>query len=266
MPAAKEAALKALAIDETVAYAHVALGFVLHYYEWDRPGAEREYRRALDLNPGDTDARCWYAQLLTQAGHTGAAIAEARHAIERDPLASNGRVQHSLALCMARRFEAAVAKAHTGIELDPTHIGLFWSLGWASVGLAKYNEAVESFRQATVVAPADPVSPGYLGWACGLSGRRQEALTILGDLERRRSQEYFSGWLMAHVSLGLGEHEQAIGWLQKAAEERDGLLMFLKVHPFFDSLRADPRFQTLLRRMNFPSASETGAIDASSTH
>ena len=90
--------------------------------------------------------------------------------------------------------------------------------------------------------------------ACRLAseGQRQEALTILGDLERRRSQEYFSGWLMAHVSLGLGEHEQAIGWLQKAVEERDGLLMFLKVYPFFDPLRSDPRFQALLRRMNVP--------------
>ena len=113
MPMAKEAALKGLAIDETVADAHLALAMVLQFYEWNWAGAEREYRLALDLNPGDANARRWYAVLLAQRGHKDPAIAGARHAVERDPLEVNLRHSLSLVLCMAGRFEAARSQRHT---------------------------------------------------------------------------------------------------------------------------------------------------------
>ena len=251
-PIAKEAALKALAVDERVADAHAALGMVLQFFEWNWAGAEREYRRALDLNSGDANARRWYAVLLAQQGHADAAIAEARHAVERDPLEVNLRHSLSVVLCMARRFEAAIAEAHAGIELDPSHHPLYWNLGFALAGLEKWDEAVEAFRQATIIAPGDPISEGYRGWAFGLAGQRQEALAILSDLEQRRTREYFSGWLIALVNLGLGKDDQAIAWLQKAADERDGLVTFVDRIFFVDPLRADPRFQALLRRMHFP--------------
>ena len=112
---------------------------------------------------------------------------------------------------------------------------------------------VAEFRRATTIAPdGDPLSRGYLSWALGLAGKRQEALAGRTELERRRGHEYFSGWLLAYVSVGLGEHGQAISWLEKAAEECDGLLPFVNEWFAFDPLRADPRFQALLRRMNFP--------------
>ncbi len=113
---------------------------------------------------------------------------------------------------------------------------------------------MEAFKQATIVSPGDPLSQGYRGWALGLAGQRQEARVIFGNLERRRTHEYFSGFMMAHVSLGLGDQEQAIFWLQKAAEERDALLPYCNVWFAFDPLRADPRFQALLQKMNFPAA------------
>ena len=260
MPLAKEAALKALAIDETVADAHCALAGVLSLYEWDWTGAEREYRRALDLNPGDTLARGFYAHLLGCMGRPDASVAEARHAIERDPLSVFNR--HVLAdrLWLARRFDAAIAEARAGIELAPTYHMFYCDLGIALVGLGRHDEAVEALRQATTLAPGDPVSQGFLAWASGLAGHRQEARAILGDLERRRSREYFSGWLMVHVNLGLGEHEQAISWLQKAVEERDGLLAYINVWWGVEPLRSDPRFQALLRRMHFPSVGDTGTV------
>ena len=229
MPMAKEAALKGLAIDETVADAHLALAMVLQFYEWNWAGAEREYRLALDLNPGDANARRWYAVLLAQRGHKDPAIAGARHAVERDPLEVNLRHSLSLVLCMAGRFEAAIAEAHAGLELDSAHFPLYWNLGWAMAGLDRCDEAVEALRQATVIGPADPVSHGWLGWALGLAGQRQEALAILGELEQRRRQAYIGSSLLAWVCLGLGDHDQAISWLHRSAEKRDGLLTFANV-------------------------------------
>jgi serine/threonine protein kinase/Tfp pilus assembly protein PilF len=257
MPRAKEAALKGLAIDETVADAHFALALVLDYYEWDRPAAEREYRRALELNPADTQARTFHAELLGRDGRADAAVAEARYAVERDPLSVIAQQVLALEMCSARRFDAAITEARNSIEFAPTYHPVYWDLGWSLAGLGRYEEAVEAFTQATILAPGDPLSQGYLGWALGLAGRKQEAHAVLEDLERRRTHEYFSGFVMAHVSLGLGDQEQAISWLQVAAAERDGLLSFCNVWFAFDPIRADPRFQALLRRMNFPETATT---------
>ena len=252
MPLAREAALKAISIDETVADAHHTLAFVLDFFEWNWAGAEREYRRALELNPSDTLARNYYALLLGEVGRADASVAEARHSVERDPLSVLSRHILALVLYLARRFDAAMAEARAGIELESTYHPLYWNLGWALAGLGRYDEAVEAFRQATILAPDDPSTLGFLGWALGFAGRRQEVLTILGDLERRRTREYFSGFRMALVNVGLGESEQAISRLQKATEERDGMLSFLNTWPAVDPLRSHPRFQALLRRMNFP--------------
>ncbi len=147
---------------------------------------------------------------------------------------------------------ALLREAQAGLELDSHYHPFYWDLGWAHAGMGRHDDAIAALRHATSVAPGDPLSQGYFGWALGLAGQREEARRICEDLERRRTQEYFSGFLMAHVCLGLGEHEQAIVWLEKAAEARDGLLPFASTWIPLDPLRADPRFQALLRRMNFP--------------
>ena len=257
MPMAKEAALKALAIDETVADAHFAMAYVLDRGEWDWEGAEREYRRALELNPADTLARGTYGQLLTTLGRADAGIAECRHAVERDPLSLVNRFGLTFVFCLSRRFDAALNEARAAVELEPTYHLFYLALGWSLAGLGRYGEAVEAFTQATILAPGDPLSQGSRGWALGLAGQRQAARVILGDLERRRSHGYFSGVLLARVSLGLGDLEQAIAWLQTAAEERDALLPFSNVWFTYDPLRSDPRFQALLRRKNFPETAGT---------
>ena len=149
-----------------------------------------------------------------------------------------------------------MAEARAGIELEPAYHVLYWDLGWALAGLGRYHEAAEALRQATTVAPGDPTTQALFAWALGLAGQREEAIAIRTELERRRTQEYFSAFSTALISVGLGEPEQAISWLEKAAEERGPLMPFLNGWPGFDPLRADPRFQALLRRMNFP---ETGS-------
>ena len=254
MPEAKEAALRALALDETAADAHLALAYVLHYYEWDSAGAEREYGRALELNPGDAPARTAYASLLADTGRVDEAVAEAKSAVERDPVSAQTRFVLALVFVAARRFEEAIAVAHAAIELDPSFPSSYQALGWGLVGLGRHDEAVEAFRQQVIVAPGDPMSQAGHGWALGLVGRKQEALTILEDLERRRSESYVGGSLLAGVCVGLGDHDRAISWLEKSAEERDGLMTFVNSLLVSDPLRSDPRFQALLRKMNFPAA------------
>ena len=179
-------------------------------------------------------------------------MTEARAAVEREPLWIQFRHGLALALYLARRYEAAMAEAHAGLELDPSSHHLYWDLGLSLACLGKHDAAVEALRHATSLAPDDLFSQAYLGWTLGVAGHRQEALTVLGDLERRRNHAYVGGVLLAWVSLGLGQNDQAITWLQTAIEERDGLMPHLNKNPLFDPLRVDPRFQALLRRMNFP--------------
>ena len=252
MPEAKESALNALRLDETVADAQAALAFVLHYYAWDWASAEREYRRALELNPGDADARSHCATILGQLGRADESVAEARTAVEADPISPMSRLVLVVSLTMARRFDATLAEARVAIELDPGIPLLHQSLAFALAGLGRYDEAVEARRQATILAPGEPHPQAHFGWACGLAGRGQEARTIFNDLERRRRLEYVGGYLLALASVGLGDHDRAISWLEQAVEDGDGLVTYLNTIFFFDPLRSEPRFRALLRRMGFP--------------
>ena len=163
MPLAREAAHKALALDESVADGHSALGCVLHYYDWDWEGAEREYRRAQELKPGGVSASEQYAILLAQRGQADASIAEARRSVRADPLSVSHRGALGVMLFLAQRFDAAIVEARGGIELDPNSYLTHMVLGWAFAALGKDQEAIEAFKQATSLAPSDPMPLGHLG-------------------------------------------------------------------------------------------------------
>ena len=203
MPEAKKAALKALALDETVAEAHAALGFVLHFYDWDWAGAELEYRRALELNPEEPQARRSYPVLLVDLGRVEESVAEARSSVERDPVSAFYRYILAHVLTLARRFEEVIAEARAGFEFDPSFHLFYNALGLGLAGLGRRDDTVEVSRQGEVAAPGVPLVQAQLGWALGLAGERREALAILEDLKRRRSEGYFSGVLVAWVCVGL---------------------------------------------------------------
>ena len=170
MPAAKQAAVEALAADETVAAAHIALARIFEVYEWDRPAALRENRRAAELSPGDALIRSFYAVLLARDRQEAASVVEARAAVESDPLSLISRFFLSLTLVCVRRFDDALAEARHAMELDPTYFIADWSLGLAMAGQGRNDEAVEVFKDASILQPDDAYAQGYLGWALGLAG------------------------------------------------------------------------------------------------
>lgn len=184
MPVAKDAARRALSLDDTIGEAHGALAEILHFFEWDWVGAEREYRRALELNPGDTRARSRYAELLGQLARTDESIAEARAAVERDPLSSFNRVILSLMFLLARDTDAVISESRAGLALDPGFTHHYNALGQGLGVAGRYAEAADAFRQAADGAPGDAFFLGLLGWASGLAGRSTGGV---GDCYRPRA-------------------------------------------------------------------------------
>ena len=256
-PVAKQAALRALALDESLADAHALLGGILFNYEWRRRDAETTLCRSLALKPDNAFARWIYTFLLAIEGRSDASIEHARHVVEHDPIAPLSHFHLAQALELGGRPAEAIAAAETGLELEPRMWSLHLARGRGVSQVGSIEHAIEAFRRANECARGAPSPAAWLGWALGVAGERDEAVAIRDALERRRAGEYISGCALATVSLGLGEHDRAIAWLETAAEERDGLLPSINRRSAFDPIRAAPRFKALLRRMNFPETAAT---------
>ena len=252
MPKAREASLRALALDDTVAEAHETLAMVRQTFDWDWSGAAQEFRRALDVNPADAQTRSHYALLLLDYASVDMAVVEARRAVELNPLAP--LVRHLLAytLLAAGQVEAAIEEARHNIELNPACFNAYWILGAALIAKNQPQEAVVALREGRGYNRGDPMTEGMLGWALAQAGQKEEAETIARQLKERRRGGYCSACGIAIVHIGLGDHDQAFEWLSHAYDERDSYLCYLSSFYPYGSLRADPRFQALLRKMNFP--------------
>ena len=258
MPQAKEAAARAIALDETVADAHYSLAMVRQSFDWDWSGAEREFRRALALAPGHSRARSNYALLMLAMDrvNTDGAIHEARRAVELDPLSSQVRHQLAFSLAATGQFEAVGEEGRKLVELNPTFFPGYWYVGAALVAKNRHQEAVEVIRQGWNRAHGDPVAGGVFGWACALAGLRDEALSIVRQFEERRAAGYCPASMIAAIHGALGDHDEAFTWLSRAYDERGGLLFVVNVNWIFAPLRSDPRFQALLKKMNFPASAD----------
>ena len=249
-PKAREAALKALEIDDTLAEAHTSLAYVRMNYDWDWEEAGKEYKRAMELNPSYTRAHSLYAWYLSAQGRHDEALAKIRLIMELDPMYPHG---YGWTLHMARRHGEAIEHLQKMVDIHPTNVGQHGALGMAYEQKKMYEEAILEFQKAKSLSGGNPSDTAWLGHAYAVSGQREEAQKVITELKELSKQRYVSSYGLAAVYIGLGKKAEAMTRLEKAYEQRDGWLVgWIKVDPRFDSLRSDPRFQDLLRRLNFP--------------
>ncbi len=250
MPSAKTFALKALELDQTLAEAHFALAYVREFYEWDWQGAESEYQRAIELSPKDALSRIWHADLLVYTGRADAAFAEAHRAWELEPVSEEVNRMMVYISFVTGRYDEAVAHGQKAVELYPHGAGAHNLLGFAYAHKGQYQEAIRSLQEASTLAGGDPLFTWGLGYVYALQGRRSEAVAIVERLEPPRSKSYFSPTLIAGLYGALGELDRAFQFLETAYEERDGFLVTIGADPTYGSLRADPRCQAMLKKIN----------------
>ena len=248
-PKAKEAATRALAIDEKLAEAHTSLGRVKRDYDWDWPGAEQEFKRAIELNPNYPSAHQWYAVYLSSLGRHQEAIAEIKRALELDPLSLPVNSVTGRVLYLARQYDEAIEQSRKTIEMDPRFATAYQNLGRSYEQKGMYAEAVATFQEWNKVAPGHGLA--FLGRAYALAGKTDEAQKILAQLKELSARRYVSPYHVAMIYAGLGDKEQTLAWLERAYQQRNHNMVFLKVEPELDGLRSDPRFADLMRRVGF---------------
>ncbi|MGB8583800.1 MAG: hypothetical protein WCD47_23500 [Candidatus Sulfotelmatobacter sp.] len=253
LSAARKAALKAIELDNSLAEPHASLAFIEETYDWNWPAAEREYKLALELNPGYAQAHNWYAGYLTYTGRFNEGIAEAIRARELDPLSLP--LNNALAgrLLAGGRYDEALRQVQRTLELDDHFAPAHQTLGWIYLHSGKQNEAIREFQDALELSgAADTDIQLDLGFAYAISGRREESRRILVKLEHMHKQGLAPSASVAILFGALSDSDEAFAWLEKACEERDPQLTYLKSGRRFEPLREDPRFGQFVRRVGLP--------------
>ena len=247
-PKVIEAARKALELDPQLAEARVLLANALQR-DWHWEEAETEYRRAIELSPSDAGAHAGLAYWLVCQGRSDEALAWGRRAQEIDPLTFNS-IDVSGILFYSRRYDEAIRESRRNLTTNPNDPLALWSLGFALIGAEQFDDAIHTLEKAASLSNRSPAVLGVLVRAYALGGHRAEALQVVDELQRRGRKGYVPAAAFLNAYLGLGDKEQAFVWLERAAQERSNIMQYLKVHPFFDLLRGDPRFAEYLRRAN----------------
>ncbi len=249
-PRAKAAVMKALEIEETLAEAHTSLAFIKTLSDWDWMGAEKEFKQAIEFNPGYATAHQWYAEHLTMTGQYAEAIAEIKRAQELDPLSLIISVASAVAIfCGTHRYDQVIEECQKVLEMDPNFGGALNVLGMVYRERGMYEEAIEAFQKAKTFDEGNTWVTAELGHAYAISGERSEAQKVLDELEQLSKRRYVPPDNIALVYLGLGKKNLTFEYLEKAYEDRSVGLSWLKADPIFDSLRSDPRFKALLKRI-----------------
>jgi serine/threonine protein kinase/Tfp pilus assembly protein PilF len=252
MPRAKDYALKALALDDTLSDAHTTLANVKFNGDWDWQGAEKEFKRAIALNPSDAEGHRAYSVFLSAMGRPEEAIREIQTAQRLDPLSLITSSDVGWAFYFTRRYDRAIEQCQQTLELDPNFVGAHDCLGSAYLAKGNYAKAIEECQRATTGSGNDLLRATGLARAYALAGRTAKAREVLRTLHSESERRYVPPYFLATVCAALGEKDEAFTWLEKAYEVRDTNLTWLKVDDSVDSLRSDERFREMLSRIGLP--------------
>lgn len=246
---ARAAAQKAVELDDRLAEAHGLLA-TLHLYNWDWSAGEREYKRAIELEPNRVMAG--YGHFLGLVGRHDEAQAELERVQQLEPLSLITDQYVGMQYVFESRYEEAIRQFRGILEMEPTSANSDFWLGNAYVRQGEYQEAIRAFQRSRAVPKFSERAKAYIAYAHALAGNRAEALRTLDELKARSKERYVPPYLKALICAGLGDRDQAFQWLERAYDGHDVSMVYLKVSPISDSLRGDPRFQDFLKRMNFP--------------
>jgi TolB-like protein/DNA-binding winged helix-turn-helix (wHTH) protein/Flp pilus assembly protein TadD len=249
-PKAKAAALKAVELDSSLGEAHNSLAFVLDGFDWNLDSGGKEFRRAIDLNPGYATAHHWYAWHLALLGRFDEALAEMKKAESVDPLSLIINADLAELLVLAHSYDESMRQSRKTIEMDPNFAMAHNQLGQAYLQQHMYKEAIAELQKAVQLSAGSPTCIANLARAYALSGQRNVAVKLLSDLKTSSTPGYSHASEIAVIYVSLGDTDEAMNWLEKGYAERfnPGVL----IRPGFDPLRSDPRFQSLVHRVGLP--------------
>jgi eukaryotic-like serine/threonine-protein kinase len=260
MPKAKESAIKALELDDTLAEAHTSLAHVLTNYDWNWPAAEKEFKRGIELKPDYATAHQWYAiHYLTATGRLREALQEMKKALELEPASLVMNTFMGATLYYAGRSDEAIDQCRRTIEMDPNFAVAHWHLGLAYEQKQLLEAATEEFKKAISLSGGSPLMKAALGRAYAESQKKNEANEMLSELNELASQQYASAYEIATIYVALGNNEQAFQLLETAYAEHSFHLVNLNVSPQFKSVRSDPRFQNLAQRLGLSGSASNPA-------
>jgi tetratricopeptide (TPR) repeat protein len=249
LPKSKATAQRAIELDDTLAEAHASLGFTLFRYDWNWNEAEKQCRRALELDPNSADAHQVYAHLLSNTGHHTESLAEIKRARELDPLNLRINALEAQFMIYAGQTDAALDRLQKTLELDRNYYIAHMFASSAYIEKRMFAEAIVEARQARELSGVSSLPTAFLGYALAKSDKQAEARTVLEELLKLSNGQYVSPYNIAMIFNGLNERDKTLDWLEKGLEKRDVRMTYLKVEPKWNNLHDDPRFQDLLRRI-----------------
>jgi DNA-binding winged helix-turn-helix (wHTH) protein/TolB-like protein/Tfp pilus assembly protein PilF len=252
LPLARAAALHALRIDDTLAEAYVPLGFVHFWYDWDWSAAEAAFQRGIALQPNIADLHFGYAALLSNLGRNDEALRESQRARELDPTSPLYVALEASFVAYAGRTDEARQQIEGVLRAHPDFWIAHLTLGWLDTNAGRYADAVDDFSRAGKFSGGSQQAVSMLGFALARANRKPEAQALLDSLLRRSQQHYLPPTSIATIYCGLGDHDQALAWLERGYAAHDVRMTFLKVDRRWDSLRSEPRFTALMQKMRLP--------------
>jgi tetratricopeptide (TPR) repeat protein len=256
LPKAKAAATRALELDDTLAEAHAALGYAEFFSDWNWSSAEREFKRAIELNTNSAITHVRYSECLGTRERFEEAVAEGQRAQKLDPLSPLVLDQLGYAYLSARRYDDAIAQFQAALDLDPNAAIIHAELAWTYAAKRMYPQAIAEYEKIAepdkaVTGETQTVASG-LGWVSAVSGRRADALRLAREFKDLSSHAYVDSYNIAAIYAGLGDTDEVFRWLEKGYEQRSSGMPYLTTDPFWYGVHSDPRYGDLLRRIGLP--------------